>query len=165
MIEYQTGLITESDCEAWVCPVNCVGVMKAPIGQLFVQKLGGEYFDTYDKKCRQNVIALGKVDITYLGLHARPKYVFHFPIVYGLFGHPSYDNVATCLDDLAALVRGWGDLKSIALPPLGCDTGDLDWDEVEDMILTRFTDHPKTFVLYPMEEEGMIVSHERVVCS
>ena len=52
MIKYVKGNILESDAEALVNPVNCVGVMGAGLAKQFKAKYP-EMFDKYKELCKQ----------------------------------------------------------------------------------------------------------------
>jgi hypothetical protein len=58
-----------------------------------------------------------------------------------------YDWVQTCLDNLAKEIDGG--VTSIAIPPLGCGLGGLEWNVVRGMILELAAKHPETeFEIY-----------------
>lgn len=52
MIRYIDGNLLESDAEALVNPVNCVGIMGAGLAKQFKDKYP-DMFDRYKELCRQ----------------------------------------------------------------------------------------------------------------
>lgn len=62
-----------------------------------------------------------------------PKYVINFPTKRHWRGASRMEDIESGLQDLAEVIAKLG-IKSIALPPLGCGLGGLDWNEVQARI-------------------------------
>jgi O-acetyl-ADP-ribose deacetylase (regulator of RNase III) len=63
-----------------------------------------------------------------------PRYVINFPTKRHWRGRSKLIDIETGLHDLTRVIRELG-ITSIAIPPLGCGNGGLDWREVEPRIL------------------------------
>ncbi len=62
-----------------------------------------------------------------------PRYIINFPTKRHWRGKSRMEDVEAGLEDLARVIRE-NDIKSIAIPPLGCGLGGLDWSEVKARI-------------------------------
>ena len=137
MIEtIQKGDILNADAQALVNTVNCVGVMGRGIALQFKKKFP-DNFSAYKKICDANELKLGQVFIYDMGQMFNPRYIVNFPTK----GHwRSKSKLADVEAGLACLVREIEARKitSIAIPPLGCGLGGLDWVEVKPMIESAF---------------------------
>ncbi len=89
MIKIVKGDIFESDSEAIVNAVNCIGVMGKGIALEFKNKFPLMYSE-YKQLCKEKKIDLGKCHI-YHNLDNNPKYIINFPTTYNYkSGNTSY---------------------------------------------------------------------------
>ncbi len=135
MIELRTGNLLEADVEALVNTVNTVGVMGKGIALQF-KKAFPEMEAEYRRACETEELRPGKVHVYEQPrgdfLHA-PRYIINFPTKRD-WKHPSrLADIREGLKDLARVIRERG-IGSIAVPPLGCGNGGLDWAVVFPMI-------------------------------
>jgi len=141
MITYKTGDLFQEEAEAIVNTVNCVGVMGRGIALQF-KKQFPENFKEYELACKQNEVVPGKMLIHETGSLIGPKYIINFPTKRHWRGASRMEDIESGLQALADVINKL-EIKSIALPPLGCGLGGLDWNEVRKRIentLTRCSD-------------------------
>ena len=131
MIEYVFGNIFDSDAEALVNPVNCVGVMGAGLALQFKQRFPGNY-RYYKRECKEGRIALGQVLVVPISM-TNPKYIINLPTKKHW---KDKSHLWVIGNGLAALRREINelDIKSVAIPALGCGLGGLGWEVVKDKI-------------------------------
>jgi len=132
MIQYKTGNILEADAEALVNSVNCVGIMGRGIALQF-KKAWPENFKAYVAACRRQEVQPGKMFVFETGRLTNPRYIINFPTKRHWRGKARIEDVEAGLRALVQEIRRRG-IRSIALPPLGCGLGGLDWTEVRSRI-------------------------------
>lgn len=140
MIELRSGDLFKTDCEAIVNTVNCVGVMGKGIALQF-KKAYPDNFKAYEKACRENNIEPGKMFVFSTGQLFGPKYIINFPTKRHWREPSKISYIKDGLDDLKRVLKEYR-IASVAMPPLGCGNGGLDWHEVENII-------KKSLVLVP----------------
>ncbi len=145
MIENTSGDILEADAEALVNTVNCVGVMGRGIALQFKHAYP-ENFRAYAKACAAGEVRPGAMFIFPTGLMVNPRYVINFPTKRHWKGKSRMADIDAGLGALIEGVRRVG-VKSIAIPPLGCGNGGLDWAEVEPRSRAAFAGLPDVKVL------------------
>ena len=128
MIEYTRGNILESEAEVLVNTVNCVGVMGRGIALQF-KKAFPENFKAYAAACRREEVQPGRLFVYETGRLAPPRYLINFPTKRHWRGKSRMEDIEAGLEALARLIQE-REIRSIALPPLGCGLGGLDWPEV-----------------------------------
>lgn len=132
MINYVKGDILQSDAEALVNTVNCVGVMGRGIALQFKNAYPGNY-SYYKESCDVGEVVPGKMLIYETGLLAHPKYIINFPTKRHWKGKSRIEDIESGLDALLADIESRS-IKSIAIPPLGSGLGGLPWDAVKSLI-------------------------------
>jgi len=145
MIELIQANILKADAEALVNTVNCVGFMGKGIALQF-KKAHPENFDAYHKACATGEVQPGRMFIFDLHSMLNPKYVINFPTKRDWREKSRYEDVESGLKALVADVRRLR-IRSIAVPPLGCGLGGLDWRKVRPMIEKAFAPLPNVRVL------------------
>jgi O-acetyl-ADP-ribose deacetylase (regulator of RNase III) len=70
-----------------------------------------------------------------------PRFIINFPTKQHWRGNSKYEYIQSGLKALVAEVQ-LRKIRSIALPPLGCGLGGLDWAQVRPMIETAFSSLP-----------------------
>ena len=98
-------------------------------------------FKSYADACKHKQLKPGKVFIHDMGQWAEPRYIINFPTKVHWRGDSKIEYIESGLRDLIAQVERLG-IKSVALPPLGCGNGGLDWNRVKRAIFDAFKDHP-----------------------
>lgn len=145
MIERTQGNILKADAEALVNTVNCIGFMGKGIALQF-KKAYPQNFAAYHKACNAGEVQPGRMFIVDLHSMLNPKYVVNFPTKRHWRADSRYEDIESGLEALVAEVRQRG-IQSIAIPPLGCGLGGLDWHEVRPMIERAFAALPGVRVL------------------
>jgi len=145
MIEFRRGDVLQANAEALVNTVNCVGVMGRGIALQF-RKEFPENYAAYKKACDRRELVPGKVFVFKLDLLQYPRYVINFPTKRHWKGKSRIEDIQAGLNALVEEVRARG-IKSVAVPPLGCGLGGLDWSQVRPMIETAFLALPEVEVL------------------
>jgi O-acetyl-ADP-ribose deacetylase (regulator of RNase III) len=145
MIELVQGDILKADAEALVNTVNCIGFMGKGFALQF-KKAYPQNFDAYHKACNAGEVQPGRMFIIDLHSMLNPKYVVNFPTKRHWRAESRYEDIESGLEALVAEVQRRG-IRSIAIPPLGCGLGGLDWNKVRPMIEQAFTSLPGVRVL------------------
>jgi len=122
MIQVLIGDMFQSKAQTWVNTVNCVGVMGKGIALEFKKRFP-DMFEDYVARCARGEVQLGR---PYLYKRTVLPWILNFPT------KKHWRDVA----DLQAIVKGleylrdnykqWG-ITSLAVPPLGCGQGQLEW--------------------------------------
>lgn len=147
MIEFTKGNIITDDAEALVNTVNCVGVMGKGIAAQFKQAFPLN-FQEYARACRRDEVQLGRMFVG-PGTLDGPKMIINFPTKRHWRGKSSINDIRAGLSALVDVVRT-NNIRSIAVPPLGCGNGGLNWAEVRPLIEQAFAELPEVTVhLYP----------------
>jgi O-acetyl-ADP-ribose deacetylase (regulator of RNase III) len=146
MIEFKTGDIFTEKVDAIVNTVNCVGVMGRGIALQFKKRFP-ENFKAYATACKQDEVRPGRMFIFDSGLFVNPRFIINFPTKRHWRGKSRMEDIESGLADLVRVVQEKG-IHSIALPPLGCGLGGLDWPEVKARIES---------VLAPLEDVQIVV--------
>lgn len=136
MIVYKKGNLLEDEAEALVNAVNTVGVMGAGIAKQFKEKFP-EMFDKYKKACQQGEVKLGKMHVVPVETEVGKKYIVNFPTLEHWTDKSKLSDIETGLEDLVRVVKE-KEIKSIAIPPLGCGVGGLQWEDVRKLTEEAF---------------------------
>ncbi len=144
MIEHVTGNLLEAEATALVNTVNTVGVMGKGVALQFKQAFP-ENYEAYRKACERGVVQPGKMFVFDTG-ELYPRYIINFPTKRHWKGKAKIEDVESGLVDLIETVRRL-EIKSIAVPPLGCGNGGLRWNDVRPLIEAAFAELPDVRVL------------------
>ncbi len=130
---YTTGNLLDAPVEALVNTVNTVGVMGKGIAQQFKDRFP-ENFRAYALACKAGEVVPGRMFIAReASLGHGEQWIINFPTKTEWRYKSSYAHVEAGLQALVEDIRGLG-IRSIAVPPLGCGNGGLDWEKVKPMI-------------------------------
>lgn len=146
MIREVSGDLLRSNVDALVNTVNTVGVAGKGIALQFRQAYP-ENFRAYRRAAERGIIVPGRMFVWETGQLDTPRYIVNFPTKRHWRGKSRLDDIRTGLDDLARIVRQYG-IRSIAVPPLGCGYGGLDWNDVRPLIYERLRDVEAEIMLY-----------------
>lgn len=144
MITITRGNLIETDAEALVNTVNCQGFMGRGIALQFKQAFPAN-FNAYARACRAGEVRPGKMFVFPTGAMVAPKYVINFPTKRHWRGKSRIEDIDAGLSALVQEVRRLG-ITSIAVPPLGCGLGGLDWRQVRPRIERAFSELPEVRV-------------------
>ena len=123
--------------EALVNTVNTEGVMGKGLALQFKETFPHNY-KAYQKACRLGEVRTGKMFVTSTNQMLPPQYIINFPTKREWRKKSEYNYIETGLDDLVCVIERY-DIKSIAIPPLGCGVGGLSWAIVKKMIETKLS--------------------------
>jgi O-acetyl-ADP-ribose deacetylase (regulator of RNase III) len=128
MIRFLQGNLFESRAEALVNTVNCVGVMGKGIAYQF-KRAYPEMHSDYVRRCKAGEVRLGEVS----SFRERGKLVVNFPTKSHWRSSSNLKDIRTGLRALRTFLVA-NEIKSIAIPPLGCGNGGLAWSDVKELI-------------------------------
>jgi O-acetyl-ADP-ribose deacetylase (regulator of RNase III) len=137
-----------ADAEALVNTVNCVGVMGKGLALQFKRRFPAN-FEAYAAACLRGEVKIGSMCV-FAGPRDRggqsPRFIINFPTKRH-WREPS--RIEYVRDGLIAMIKEIRarDIRSVAVPPLGCGNGGLSWDEVKPMIERAATTLPGVRVL------------------
>ena len=135
-MEFKQGNLLKENAEALVNTVNSVGVMGKGIALQFKQAYP-ENFRQYERACRAKIVQPGQMFTVSTGSLLNPKYIINFPTKRHWKNKSQIEDIKSGLLALVAEVKRLG-IISIAIPPLGCGNGGLDWQEVKPLIELAF---------------------------
>lgn len=137
MIEFIKGNLLEAEAEALVNTVNTVGVMGKGIALQFRETFP-ENYKFYQKACKQSQVQIGKMLVFDNGQFVSPRYIINFPTKTHWREKSKLEDIQAGLADLQKVIHDYG-IQSIAVPPLGCGNGGLDWNLVRPMIVAALS--------------------------
>lgn len=132
MIIHKQGDILRDESEAVVNTVNCVGVMGRGIALQF-RNAYPENFRAYEKACNRGELQPGKMFVFETGGLTNPRFIINFPTKRHWRGNSRMEDIDSGLKALIQVVKDKG-IRSLAVPPLGCGLGGLDWSMVKPAI-------------------------------
>lgn len=135
MINVVVGDIFDSRAQTLVNTVNCVGVMGKGLALEFRRRYP-EMYDDYVDRCSRGEVHLGE---PYMYRYAVPPLILLFPTKQHWRSLSRIVDIKAGLAYLAAHYREWG-ITSIAVPPLGCGLGGLDWSIVGPTLYQGLSD-------------------------
>ena len=149
-IEYKNGDMFDEPTEAIVNTVNCVGVMGKGVALEFKRRWP-ENFKAYKRVCVDKKLSPGEMFIFdnngFLDSE-KHRFLINFPTKQHWRSRSKIEYVKDGLADFIEQVRRLG-IKSVAVPPLGCGNGGLEWSEVRPLIEEAVTALPKVrFVIF-----------------
>lgn len=145
MVVFKRGnIFDETDADALVNPVNCVGVMGAGLALQF-RKRYPDMFLSYRKACVASRVRVGEMYV-YKIKGQFPRYIINFPTKQHWSNPSKVEYIQTGLHDLIRILK---DLKigKVAIPPIGCGLGGLPWGVVRKMVAEALQDVPEIEVV------------------
>lgn len=144
-IELTRGDLLKAHADALVNTVNCVGVMGKGVALQF-KRAFPENFRIYKRACDVGQVTTGRVLVVDCLDGSTPRFIVNFPTKIHWRDDSRLAWIRSGLEDLVRQVAGRG-IRSIALPPLGCGNGGLDWADVRPLIEQAFAPLPGVHVL------------------
>jgi len=126
------GDILKSKAQTLVNTVNCVGIMGKGIALEFKRRFP-KMFKDYLERCKRNKILVGQ---PYIYKSLIGPQIVNFPTKEHWKSVSKVSDIERGLDFLIAHYKQWG-ITSIAIPPLGCGNGQLEWKVVGPLIYSR----------------------------
>lgn len=132
MIEDAQGNLLQADAEALVNTVNTVGTMGKGIALQFKQAFPGN-FKEYTRAVKKGEVKPGHMLVVPTGLLTNPRYIINFPTKRHWRGRSRIEDIEAGLLALVREIERLG-IRSVAIPPLGCGNGGLNWSDVRPRI-------------------------------
>jgi len=123
------GDILQSKAQTLVNTVNCVGIMGKGIALEFKKRFP-EMFEDYAERCERKEVKPG---VPYLYKTLLPPQIINFPTKDHWKSVSRIADVERGLKHLLSRYKEWG-VTSLAIPPLGCGNGQLEWKAVGPLI-------------------------------
>ncbi|GGB23681.1 macro domain-containing protein [Puia dinghuensis] len=95
----------------------------------------------------------GKMMVTWDSSQEGEKMIVHFPTKTHFSRKSQYSYIEEGLKDLVRVIGAWR-IASIALPPLGCGNGGLQWAQVRPLIEQYLGDSPARVVVFEPNGEA-----------
>jgi O-acetyl-ADP-ribose deacetylase (regulator of RNase III) len=146
MIMFRQGNLLEARAEALVNTVNTVGVMGKGIALMFKEAFP-ENFRAYEQASKRKEVQIGRMFVIENLALSGPRWLINFPTKKHWRQPSKLEWIVEGLQDLRRVIEEKG-IKSVALPPLGCGNGGLDWSDVRPEIER---------VLRPLESVEIVV--------
>ena len=141
-LTFTQGNLLEADVEALVNTVNTVGIMGKGIALMF-KKQFPDNFAAYALACEAGEVRTGKMFVTEVEKQedlfdeaegtVRLRWIINFPTKEHWRADTRIEWVEEGLKDLVRVIRE-KEIRSIAIPALGCGEGGLDWNKVRPLI-------------------------------
>ena len=132
MISFLQGNLLDAPAEALVNTVNTVGVMGKGVALMFKEAFP-ENFRAYEEACKRKEIKVGRMFVTENVALQGPRWLVNFPSKKHWRQPSKMEWIVEGLSDLRHVIEQ-KKINSIALPPLGCGNGGLDWSDVRPEI-------------------------------
>ncbi len=150
MITEAHGNLLDADVDALINTVNTVGVMGKGIALQF-RRAYPEMYEAYERAAASGDLELGRMHVWPTNALTGPRYVINFPTKGHWRARSRLADIERGLQDLVRVVRRLH-IRSLAMPPLGCGNGGLDWQQVEPCIRAAMAELDPSdvqVVLYP----------------
>jgi uncharacterized protein YwgA/O-acetyl-ADP-ribose deacetylase (regulator of RNase III) len=122
MIHVLSGDLFDSRAQTWVNTVNCVGVMGKGVALGFKERFP-EMFIDYEQRCKRGEVRLGE---PYLYKQLVEPWILNFPTKHHWRQVANLNDIIAGLQYLKSKYKEW-EITSLAVPPLGCGNGQLEW--------------------------------------
>lgn len=151
MITFKKGDLLSSDAQALVNTVNTVGVMGKGIALQFKTRFPHN-FAIYKSACKNGSFTVGQMLVVEDGDLLNRKIIINFPTKAHWKANSTYEYVLSGLKALRETILTF-QITSIAIPPLGCGNGGLDWSIVKTMIAEELKELPIEIIVFEPNEE------------
>ncbi len=133
--------------EALVNPVNTVGAMGKGLALQFKLAYPENYL-AYRRACERREVEPGQMFVFDNVVRADPRWIINFPTKRHWRSPSRIGDIAVGLGDLRSVLET-NEIRSVALPALGCGLGGLAWDQVRPLIEGAVTGLECDVRLYP----------------
>jgi len=139
MIISKRGSILNTDVDAILNPVDCIGTLERGILMDFKRKYPNN-FKYYKAACNRGMVRVGKVLVFKVSHFTKPNYIINFPVRNHWRDKINVLDIKGGLVDLIDNIDYLG-IESIAIPPIGRYSDSLDWKSVKKLITRVFINH------------------------
>lgn len=152
MITHVMGDILQSEADALVNPVNCVGTMGKGLALAF-QEAYPRYYKHYLRACAAKAIQPGQINVYTTRFFTPPHYLISFPTKRHWRDKGSLVWVESGMQSLV----GWATthkVKSVSVPALGTGLAQLPYKDVDAIMVKACAnaDHITWYLYKPLEE-------------
>ena len=128
LVEFTRGDLLKADVDALVNAVNTVGVMGKGLALQLKQAYPAAYAE-YRRACEAHELQPGTMHVVDVGA----RLIINFPTKRHWRAKSKLPDIEIGLEDLVRVLNERA-VKSVAVPPLGCGLGGLDWAVVRPRI-------------------------------
>jgi O-acetyl-ADP-ribose deacetylase (regulator of RNase III) len=146
MVEFVRGNLLEADVDALVNTVNTKGVMGKGVALQFRRAFPANY-NAYRAACAAGEVQFGRMFVFQPGQLAGPRAIINFPTKDHWRSRSRLADIEAGLRDLRRVLLEL-DVRSVALPPLGCGLGGLRWSDVRTLIELALSELPLRVLVY-----------------
>lgn len=139
MIKYEIGDMFKSDADCLVNTVNCEGYMGKGIAYQFKMKFPQNNED-YVKACKSGKLFVGTVHFCVEG----GKTIINFPTKNKWRAPSKMEYIEKGLDAMLEILPSLG-VRTVAIPPLGCGNGGLEWEKVKRLLEDKLQNYQNRF--------------------
>jgi O-acetyl-ADP-ribose deacetylase (regulator of RNase III)/uncharacterized protein YwgA len=133
--QIKIGNILESNAQTLVNTVNCVGIMGKGIAADFKKRFPDMFAD-YKSRCDDGLLRPGE---PYIYKSTIKPWIINFPTKDHWRSVSKLKDIEKGVDLILNKYKEWG-VNSLAVPPLGCGSGQLDWRDVGPLLYRKFQD-------------------------
>jgi uncharacterized protein YwgA/O-acetyl-ADP-ribose deacetylase (regulator of RNase III) len=141
-VTLREGNLLDSSAQTLVNTVNCVGIMGKGIAQAFKRRYP-DMFEDYVRRCERREVRLGRP----YPYQAQGRLIINFPTKDHWRSVSRLQDIVAGLEHLKENYQEWG-VKSLAVPPLGCGNGQLDWEVVGPTLIGHLSEFDVPVELY-----------------
>ena len=146
MITAAEGNLLQAPADALINTVNTEGVMGKGIALQFKEAFDLNY-RLYRQACKEQRVRVGEMFVTETHELVGPRFIINFPTKRHWKENSRLEYITEGLEDLKRVIAEYG-IKSVAMPPLGCGNGGLDWQQVRPIIVQAMADVTVPIQLY-----------------
>lgn len=128
-----------------VNPVNCVGTMGAGLAKEFSWRYPEMYSD-YKSACKSKTLKIGTIHTWENGKIC----IANLPTKNRWIERSEYSTINTGMRELVKFLLK-SELRTVAIPRLGCGLGGLDWGTVRKIVVGQVEILPDDFTVYLFE--------------
>ena len=144
MIQSTKGNLLCAPVEALVNTVNTFGVMGKGLALQFREAFP-ENYQAYRAACARGEVVVGRMFVTENPSGTNPRFIINFPTKAHWRDPSRLEYVTEGLKDLARVILE-RQIQSVAIPPLGCGLGGLQWLVVKPLIVEALAEIPNVKV-------------------
>jgi O-acetyl-ADP-ribose deacetylase (regulator of RNase III) len=142
-IERGHGNLITAEVGALVNTVNTEGVMGKGLALQF-KKAFPDAFAAYERACEAGEVTIGRMHV--VQRLTSPRFIINFPTKKHWRNPSKLEYIEAGLTDLVTKICELK-IQSVAVPPLGCGNGGLDWNDVKPRIVDAFRSVPDVRVV------------------
>ena len=155
MIRLTQGDLFRSKAQTLVNAVNCVGVMGKGLAKEFRDRWPG-MFREYAAACRRGEVRSGKPFL----YRERASQILCFPTKDHWKDPSRYELIEEGLRAIRDHYREW-EIRSLALPALGCGLGGLEWEKVRVLMEKHLKDLQIDIEVYAPSDADLMVDRPK----